>query len=393
VAPFVLLVITAASASSRFPDSDALHTCTPSSDDDERCQELDRITSLETGVQSLVRLPCVDCSWIQGAAERDWEDEDEEDRRASNIGTDLLYNISLSNSRSALLLNGVQIFPPPASPPAHPPPIRAPQTRRTYTVADLKAAQKCIQDSCSDKTPGCVSCLVQERGTLVLLSYEYNLERVERDADPVNPHRIWDVRFDALGGSNGTEDAVVVEFSRSKQKVLIVRVKESNPDKQSAAVEKLTIMGVKLRYRREDWGQTLPALSAWQRFRVFLGLHSGDARPNHIIYHQEEWDRFGRIGTLGQWWRSSAEGMMVILVTIAVGALVLCGLYKLLQSARVQQALRGGGYVRLGEDDEDDYEIGEVRGSGRNKPLPPKPLPDKPLPEVPEEEDIDFLIP
>lgn len=303
-----------------------------------------------------------------------------------------LYNISLSHSRSTLLLNGVQIFPPPASPPTHPPEIQAPQTRRTYTVANLKAAQQCIHNSCN--SPSCLGCLVQEQGILAVLSYEYSLEPVERDADAANPHRIWDVRFDALGGSNGTERAEAVEFSDEKQKVIVVRVKESNPDEDVAAVEKLTIMGIKLKKRREDWGKTLPALSSWQRFRVFLGLHTGDVRPNHIIYHQKEWDKFGRIGTLGQWWRSSAEGFMVIFVTIAVGALVLLGLYKVLQSSRVQQALKGEGYVRLGEDDEGDYEIGEVQGSGRNKPLPPKPLPDKPLPGVPEEdEDVDFLIP
>jgi hypothetical protein len=230
--------------------------------------------------------------------------------------------------------------------------------------------------------------LVPEEGTLSLLSYEYSLEGVEKDSHGASPHRVWDLRFDALAGSNGTEDAAVVEFSSAAQNVLILRIRESKSNKNSAAIEKLEIMDAKLGPRRKDWGKTLPALSGWERFRVFLGLHSGDARPNHIIYHQEEWDKFGRIGTLGQWWRSSAKGIMIIAVTVAVGAVVLWALYKILGWARVQQALRGGGYERLSGEDDEDYEIGELRGSGRNKPLPPKPLPDKPLPEVPGEEDL-----
>lgn len=89
---FVLLVVATVSVSAR-PSSDSPHACSPSSDDDERCQELDRITSLETGVQSLVRLPCLGCSWIRAGSEDEWEDKDEDDRRAGDVGTDLVCQL------------------------------------------------------------------------------------------------------------------------------------------------------------------------------------------------------------------------------------------------------------------------------------------------------------
>ena len=123
----------------------------------------------------------------------------------------------------------------------------------------------------------------------------------------------WTLSFDALGGHNGYMDDPFAEFESAEQKVLFVDVEQ---DKQGV----LSILGASL-VAREHLPQPVPSKSFWEKVWHFFGVRE-EMEEGHIFYRHDEWDMYGRTGTLSNMLKEIWDGWPWSLIFIIVGSVI-----------------------------------------------------------------------
>lgn len=143
--------------------------------------------------------------------------------------------------------------------------------------------------------------------------YTFTLEGSGNDSATASGGRgKWTLSFDALGGNNGFMDPFAV-FESAEQKVLVMEVQQ---DEQGA----LSILGANLT-AREHVPKPPTSISFWENVRHFFGARE-ELEEGYIVYRQDEWDMYGRTGTLQNLLREIWYGLRWILILPIVGGVI-----------------------------------------------------------------------
>jgi hypothetical protein len=267
----------------------------------------------------------------------------------SILTTFQFYNISISNSKTQLLLNDVTIFPLPKSVgnTEQPPAIYVPQVHSNFSISSLISTIECTHKPCHNFNGYCF-CIpdLMALGSMGV-DYEYRFSlRAAENAAEMTPEsgEVWTLSFDALGGSNGYMDDPFATFESVEQKMLSVEVQQ---DEQGV----LLILGANLTTRKHLSEPTLPK-SFWDNVRHFFGARE-EMEEGYIIYRQDEWDMYGRTGTLNNLLKEIWYGWPWSLILIIVGSVIggLTVLYAIYRSIIFVIAAEGenGGNKWCGE--------------------------------------------
>ncbi|KAH7125662.1 hypothetical protein B0J11DRAFT_311572 [Dendryphion nanum] len=386
---------------------------------------LDSVTELKSAVSYIAKVPCPNCPFLKETSDGAGE--------IIQSKNDLLYNISLSHDRTALLLEHEAIFPNLArSSFKIPPRIMLTQVSPDFARSDLNASVDCIDQNGLDMPRSHPYYLcIHPRLSVVSVDYDFSAKQISEKDDVIR----WEITFDAIGGLNGITHEPTWVFNGTAQKMVKVALsgkrieQEGNQrDPQTGSTlfggsvdsgqetkYNMTILDVKLVDRVYDFPVPL-ALTFWSKVRHFFG---SDPKPaqNHLVYRQNDWDSYGKKGTLrnafGNFIHETEWTLIFVIVGGVVGGiLALYAVYRLCLVLIEQRRLAQWGgmdevwrQMRAGGGEEDDGLLFDERyrdypdGSQSpppsytdevqvNKPLPSKPLPDKPLPAVPLIEEV-----
>jgi hypothetical protein len=123
----------------------------------------------------------------------------------------------------------------------------------------------------------------------------------------------WTLSFDALGGYNGYMGDPFAAFESVEQKVMFVEVQQ---DEQGV----LSILGANLNVR-EHLPEPAPPKSFWEKVWHFFGVRE-EMEEGHIVYRQDEWDSYGRTGTLNNLLREIWNGWQWSLILPIAGGVI-----------------------------------------------------------------------
>lgn len=222
------------------------------------------------------------------------------------------YNISISSSKTELYLNNVLIFP---TPPVLPSKLYATQVPLNFSQASLAATYECIDFPCIGLGDEC-TCIPDALGTYAL-SFHYTAFILPQTKS-TDGTEIWGVMFDAIGGHNEYVSDPYVHFNSLDQMVLYITV-EMDSD------ETLGILGASLVQRQ---GQFAPGFGSGEiRFLekvwMFFGFEADDTfGPGHVIYLQNQWDIYGRRGTLKHLLTKLQGDWHLDLISIVFGSII-----------------------------------------------------------------------
>ncbi|KAF2183344.1 hypothetical protein K469DRAFT_210780 [Zopfia rhizophila CBS 207.26] len=370
------------------------------------CQTpLEDITVVTPGAFIIAKLPCFSCPTVDYIGERGHRKH-----FITHEDNALFFNITLSERKTSLLLNDRPIFPTLPSPP---PSLYASQVTPNFSLTDLANSIACTQQPCKGFDGRCF-CIEPTVGSLGL-SYDYAATQVSGERDGR-----WQITFDAIGGHDGYLDDPVWVFNRTAQKMLQIVLKGVEIEDVEVVSDLFELPETKTEYRLEiisvelvERSYDFPSASertAWETILFFFGLEARNEKEGHVVRLWDEWDSYGRKGTLkhflhgiGDKWHW--ELFLIIVGSVAAGVAVLYGVYKLimLEPKRQLEEFYGRRDTRDNEGrqglldghEEEEDEMGHsVENQGTTheaeatKPLPPKPLPEKPLPEVPLLDDV-----
>lgn len=340
--------------------------------------------------------------------------------------------MELADHNRTVLLNGQPIFPLPTIP--TPPKFPITQFLTNFSNAQLFASLHCHPDRSEQTVRGHVDCASWRREvdhSAFHADYLYTVDPTEhrsRRSDRQS-EKYWEVHFDILSRT-GYPDDPQWTFDQTGQKMLRLLVAGTEiqvtggKSGNKPASDLFGPMGdgdKKYKYRLEDVtlqprGYSFPPrkkLSIWQKFGHFFGSDVWEVDERRLVFHGDEWGKYGKKGTLrnivgkfihwDSWWL-----FWLVLTSILAGAVALFKLYKFVFWIMEQRQINKWDGIddmwdRLRQeppiDEQDAFLIGGYRddpddvGSPRppaytdepqtNKPLPDKPLPDKPLPAVP----------
>lgn len=256
-----------------------------------------------------------------------------------------LFNISLSTSRKALLINDIEVFPSLTLPPK--PNFLAYQIPLNYNVSSLSSTIACANSPCREYDGRC-ACV---EGALGADAISFDFAETKSPED-----NAWTVYLDAIGGHNGYLVDPYVEFIAPEQRRLAVYIQSD------ALGEALEIVGAKLVEREHVPIQI--DLSFREKLRKFFGVGCGaHEEPGHVVYRYLEWDDYGKIGTLkhfllelkGEWpWNLIA----IIVGSTIIGLAIIFRIYKFSMEVRGIM-IRNNKLARGGFSDEGDKEEGE----------------------------------
>jgi len=265
----------------------------------------------------------------------------------TNCATLQLFNVSLSTSRKALLVNDIEIFPSLAVPPK--PFLLTYQVPLNFSLAALASAMDCAKRPCREFSGRC-ACVKDDLGTYAT-SFDYAMF-------PAPENNAWTVHLDTIGGHNGYMVDPYVEFGAPEQRVLAIHLRSDMRG------EGLEITGAALIEREHVPFQV--ELTRWEKVLKFFGFESCKGKePGHVVYRIPEWDFYDRVGTLKHFllelWGEWRWYLIAINVGSVVGGLaILYQLYKFAMEVRRimirnDRLARGG--LPDGEDKEDEREL------------------------------------
>ncbi|KAF2018036.1 hypothetical protein BU24DRAFT_491085 [Aaosphaeria arxii CBS 175.79] len=374
---------------------------------------LDPVTTITPDLY-FANIPCLDCPVVlTGPKGETYE---------SVTRNSLLYNISLSNDRSQLLLNDVPVFPALASPSKYLrlPPVFVSQISPGYAREDLDKAIACTDEALLDSSSPAHLHSMCQHPKFSILQVDYDYSAFELPGD--NGRLKWKIGFDNIG-RKVPDGPGYWTFNHTDQKMVEVILSGieiereiSNSDVQAGSTlfgqagqkkdvkYKLKVEKVDLVPRQYKFLPPPPS-TLWTKIRHFFGFDPAPPK-GHIVYLRDEWADYGKKNTL-----KNAFGVFIydwpwatvllVIGCIIASLLVLYGAYRLVLVAieqrrlaqwggmdEVWQRMRDVGNEEDGlledayQDDPDDPPryTDEVQV---NKPLPSKPLPEKPLPAVP----------
>ena len=212
-----------------------------------------------------------------------------------------LFTINLSSSRTALLVNAIELFPALQLPPR--PNFLATQVPLNYSVGALAATL-----ACEDRQRGCVGgrcdvCVENALGAYSA-SFDYSVAQT-----PEGGSNAWTVHLDAIGGHNGYMVDPYVGFGALEQRMLAVSVKVDG------ATGGLEITGAELVERGH--APVTVVLTRWEKVLRFFGLESCRGKEHgHVVYMLLEWDDYGKVGTLKHFLRALWGDWPWYLITI-----------------------------------------------------------------------------
>lgn len=394
------------------------------------CEDpLDSITELSKTIY-IANVPCINCPYYGYLDGLSFSSND-------SVGivhakNDLIFNISLSLDRTELLVNHKSIFPALSrSSFTIPPKPRLVHVSPDFARSNLNATIECIEgDEMNSHGEYAYIMCFGPRFSLVDIDYDYSASKTSEKDGVVH----WEVTFDAIGGTNSETHEPYWAFNGTGQNMVKIFLKgkdmdhkENQRDPVSGATPfgdwagghnvkyALEILKVELVDRAYTFPDP-PAQTFWSKFAHFFG---SDPKPpqNHIVYHQIEWDTYGKYGTLRNAfgaviYETKWAEIFIVVGCVLAGVVGLYGLYRLCLLIVEQRRLAQWGGIdevwrqmRAAGIEEnlgllDDGRYRDYPGDSQspppsytdevqvNKPLPSKPLPDKPLPAVPLIEDV-----
>jgi hypothetical protein len=337
-----------------------------------------------------------------------------------------LFNVELANDKRTIFLNNQPFFPKLPTIPT-PPQITVPQVRTNFSNRDLSYALECDNLVCRRDLPtkkaSCDEWCWYIQLDAIPVDYLYTTKDTKYNGnDTVAEAEYWEFNMKAIGGFAGRLKEPEWGFDKRNQKMLKVVVEGTaleiekpkkgqdslfSPPSEEEKTYDYRIVDVKLVDREYNFPARKP-LSFHQKISRFFGNDVWDGK-GQLVYIREEWDVYGKVGTLRnffgyfinwQFW----DLVAIIVPSVLAGLLALYGFYRLffwIQEQRELMKWDGMEDVwdklrREREEEESALLDGRYRdepeegGSPRPpqytdtmKPLPAKPLPDKPLPDVP----------
>lgn len=311
------------------------------------------------------------------------------------------------------------------------------QIQPNFTRVDLADTLACAR-KCNDKGYPCQCVESIQNISNVLLDFDYYSKWLESHAETQTEK--WEITFDAIGGTYGSTADMENVFGSDDQPVLRIimqgkELQEEHSGGHNQAASPLTgnyqepetlydyeIASIEFSQRYAEVPR-VEKLRIWDKLRRFFGTDIVRS-DGHVVYHAEEWGRYGKQGSLRQGFGIMVHDwpwdlVLIVLGFFALGLACLWFAWWLFFTIKRQRELaRWDGmdqvWARMRRDggeeegaqllateyrDEQAYRDGSRDEGYRdepeesppsysdeiqtNKPLPSKPLPEKPLPAVP----------
>jgi hypothetical protein len=321
--------------------------------DIERCQKpLEDITIVTPGEFIVAKLQCYGCPTVERTGRGGHKLTHEENALVcilcsvlqpfTNCDTLQVFNISLSTSHKALLVNDIEVFPSLAVPPE--PDFLTYQVPLNFSVSSLASTIDCAKRPCG-KFGGRCACVENALGAYAT-SFDYAMFQAPED-------NAWTIHLDTIGGHNGYMVDSYVEFGAPKQRVLAIYIQ---PD---ATLEALEIVGAALVER--EHAPFHEKSTRWGKVLKFFGFESCKGKElGHIVYRVPDWDSHGRVGTLKHFllelWGEWPWYLIFIIAGSVVGGLaIIYQIYKFAMEVR-RIMIRNNRLARGGVPDDEDKE-------------------------------------